>query len=95
LWSLGTPVAKTIIWRLHTRGAISLSGKTFDMDRIHAGMQEILGSGVELVLQLMYQSFSRNYKMNTIIDFELQHGSKSYLQKIRILIQKMEGEVEI
>jgi len=94
LWTLGTPVAKTILWHLQNRGAISLTGKAFEMDRVHAGLQEILGPGIELVLQSMYQSFSRNFSMNTIIDFELQHSSKSYLQKIHLLIQKMQVEVE-
>ena len=94
LWTLGTPVAKTILWHLQNRGAISLTSKTFDVDRVYAGLQEILGPGIELVLQSMYQSFSRNYKMNIIIDFELEHGSKSYLQKIYLLIQKTQVEVE-
>jgi len=92
LWTLGTPVAKTVIWHLQNRGAISLTGKTFDMDRVYTNLEEILGSGVEIVLQAMYKSYSRNFKMNTIIDFELQHGSKSHMQKILMLSQKISEE---
>lgn len=92
--TLGLSAARTIMWHLRIRGAVSQKYGTFDIDRLYSGLQEILGSGTEMIMERIYRCFSRNYTMNAILAFERQHPSKSYLEKIHLLVQEMEAEVE-
>ena len=91
---LGQPVAQTMLWHLQNRGVISQTYRTFDIDRLDAGLREILGSGSDVVMEKIYENLARNWTMNKPQAFEKDQSSKSYLEKIYLLEQEMEEELE-
>jgi hypothetical protein len=94
LWDPGPPVAKTSIWHLKSRGAISLDKEIFGLDRGDAGLQEIFGNGKDITLERTCRRILKGCKSSFAFAFEHKHASDASLQKIEPLINELEWQQE-
>ena len=70
LWSLGEPVAKTLVWHLQSRGFTFDRTKPFDLDGLDTGLKQILGISENRVMIALFKKLSLHCKMADVLQIE-------------------------
>jgi hypothetical protein len=86
LLTLGEPTMQSLVWHLSNAG-VQMTPDAFDVRKFYEGLQDIVGGGADIVMDIVARSMALELKLN--VDFDSHASALDKVLKVLEVAQKV------